>query len=172
MEQLSLDRVGRPISQAEPEAVLATLVEEDNDAILVELCDRLEQGVGVRISRATMGRIVQKLKLTRKKLCTQLRHSKNTAVKSAVLAEAVNLADLVFVDETGSNLSMTRHARALKGDRAYSDAPYQRGNNLTLIGAMALGTRWRNDLAWSHRCTGLQDLCVVLKSLSGACGHG
>jgi hypothetical protein len=52
---------------------------------------------------------------------------------------AVKLADLVFVDETGSNLSMTRrYARALKGDRAYSDAPYQRGNNLTLIGAMAL----------------------------------
>jgi transposase len=51
----------------EQEAVLTTLVEEDNDAILVELCDRLEQHVGVRISRATMGRIVQKLKLTRKK---------------------------------------------------------------------------------------------------------
>jgi len=51
----------------EQEAVLAKLVEEDNDAILVELCDRLEQRVSVRISRATMGRIVQKLKLTRKK---------------------------------------------------------------------------------------------------------
>ncbi len=51
----------------EQEAVLASLVEEDNDAILVELCDRLEQRVSVRVSRATMGRIVQKLKLTRKK---------------------------------------------------------------------------------------------------------
>ena len=40
----------------EQEAVLATLVEENNDAILVELCDKLEQRVGVRISRATMGR--------------------------------------------------------------------------------------------------------------------
>ena len=51
----------------------------------------------------------------------------------------VNLEDLVFVDETGSNLAMTRrYARALKGSRAYGDAPYQRGNNLTLIGAMAL----------------------------------
>lgn len=52
---------------SEQETVLATLVEEDNDAILVELCDRLEQRVGVRVSRATMGRILQKLKLTRKK---------------------------------------------------------------------------------------------------------
>ena len=50
----------------------------------------------------------------------------------------VDLADLVFVDETGSNLAMTRHyARSFQGSRAYDDAPYQRGNNLTLIGAMA-----------------------------------
>ncbi len=51
----------------EQETVLVTLVEENNDAILIELCERLEQRVGVRVSRATMGRIVQKLKLTRKK---------------------------------------------------------------------------------------------------------
>ena len=55
----------------EQKAVLATLVEEDNDAILVELCARLEQRVGVQIRRATMGRIVQKLKLTRKKNSTR-----------------------------------------------------------------------------------------------------
>jgi len=70
MEQLSPGPRGeadQPLSP-EQEAVLATLVEEDNDAILVELCDRLEQGVGVRaISRATMGRIVQS-SITRKKL--------------------------------------------------------------------------------------------------------
>ena len=62
----------------EQEAVLATLVEEDNDAILVELCDQLEQRVGVRISRATMGRYVQKLKFTRKKkLCMQQSETAN-----------------------------------------------------------------------------------------------
>ena len=62
----------------EQESVLATLVEEDNDAILVELCERLEQRVGVRISRATMGRIVQKLKLTpEKKLCTPVSEIRN-----------------------------------------------------------------------------------------------
>ena len=52
---------------------------------------------------------------------------------------AVKLENLVFVDATGSNLSMTRrYARAVKGQRADGDAPYQRGNNLTLIGGMAL----------------------------------
>src|SRR4028119_892854 len=71
---------GGQIAKLSPEqqAVLVTLVEEDNDAILVELCDRLEQRVGVRISRATMGRIVQKLKLTRKKkLCTRVSETQN-----------------------------------------------------------------------------------------------
>jgi transposase len=52
---------------------------------------------------------------------------------------AVNLEDLVFVDETGSNLAMTRrYARSVRGSRAYNHAPYQRGQNVTLIGAMAL----------------------------------
>ena len=51
----------------EQEAVVGTLVEENNDAILIELCDQLEQRIGVRISPCTMGRYVQKLKLTRKK---------------------------------------------------------------------------------------------------------
>lgn len=51
----------------------------------------------------------------------------------------MKLENLVFVDETGSNVSLTRrYARSQRGSRAYSDAPDQRGNNLTLIGAMAL----------------------------------
>lgn len=41
----------------EQEQVLANLVAEDNDAILVELCARLDEQTGVRVSRATMGRI-------------------------------------------------------------------------------------------------------------------
>jgi transposase len=52
---------------AQQVAMVATLVEEDNDAILMELCERLEQRSGVRVSRATMGRMTQKLMLTRKK---------------------------------------------------------------------------------------------------------
>lgn len=48
-------------------ALVERLVEEDNDAILVELCERLEQQSGVRVSRATMGRLVQRQRLTRKK---------------------------------------------------------------------------------------------------------
>ena len=45
----------------------------------------------------------------------------------------VKLEDLARVDETGSNLAMTRHFEySPQGSRAYNDAPYQRGQNLTL----------------------------------------
>ena len=47
--------------------------------------------------------------------------------------------DLVFIDETGMNLSMVRlYGRAVEGQRAYGERPYTRGKNVTLIGALAL----------------------------------
>ena len=47
--------------------VVEQLVAEDNDATLKELCLLLQQRTQVKVSRATMGRIVLSLKLTRKK---------------------------------------------------------------------------------------------------------
>lgn len=44
----------------------------------------------------------------------------------------------MFVDETGSNLAMTRrYASSPRGTRAYGHCPDQRGSNVTLIGAIA-----------------------------------
>ncbi len=48
-------------------AVVAQLVEQDNDATLEDLLRQLQEVIGVKVSRATMGRVVKKLKLTRKK---------------------------------------------------------------------------------------------------------
>ena len=47
--------------------ILANLIENNNDATLDELCQMLKGKTGVDISRATMGRMTQKLKLTVKK---------------------------------------------------------------------------------------------------------
>lgn len=47
--------------------------------------------------------------------------------------------NLVFVDESGVNLAMTRlYARALKGKRAHGARPDKRGKNVTIIGAIAI----------------------------------
>ncbi len=51
----------------------------------------------------------------------------------------VDLADLVFVDETGVNIAMNRlFARSTKGTRAYGERPDGRGKNVTMIGAISL----------------------------------
>lgn len=51
----------------------------------------------------------------------------------------INPKELIFVDETGTNLAMTRnYARSEKGERANSVKPVSRGKLLTLIGAVSL----------------------------------
>lgn len=50
--------------------ILADLIEHNNDATLDELCQMLQEKIGVKISRATMGRMTQRLKLTVKKNST------------------------------------------------------------------------------------------------------
>jgi transposase len=49
----------------------------------------------------------------------------------------IDPARFVWVDETGSDLSLTRtHSRAPRGQRAYGDVPQRRGRNRTLITAL------------------------------------
>lgn len=47
--------------------------------------------------------------------------------------------DLIFIDETGMNLGLSRTcARSIQGTRAYGTKPYERGANISLIGAISL----------------------------------
>jgi transposase len=51
----------------------------------------------------------------------------------------VRVEDLVFIDESGSNLGMTRlQGRAEAGMRVYDSVPASRGKNVTIIAAIAL----------------------------------
>jgi len=46
--------------------------------------------------------------------------------------------DLIFIDESGVNLALSRlFARAPKGHRAYGKRPQKRGENVSIIGAIA-----------------------------------
>jgi transposase len=47
--------------------------------------------------------------------------------------------DLIFVDESGSNLAMARlQGRSLRGERVYDSVPLNRGKNVSIIAAIAL----------------------------------
>ncbi len=73
----------KPKLNNEQLALVELLVESDNDATLVELCEQLELQTQLKISRSTMGRITQKLNLTRKKKhCTQAKNIQNECKSS------------------------------------------------------------------------------------------
>lgn len=55
---------------------LVEIIETNNEATLVELCDLLEAKVQVRVSRATMGRITQRLNYSVKKNALRFRKRK------------------------------------------------------------------------------------------------
>jgi putative transposase len=66
--------------------VVEQLVAEDNDATLKELCLLLQQRTQVKVSRATMGRMVLFLKLTRKKKPSMLVKEIANAYKSSEMS--------------------------------------------------------------------------------------
>ena len=55
---------------------IAEIIENNNDATLSELCELLEAQTGIKVSRATMGRISKKLNYTVKKKLSMLRKNK------------------------------------------------------------------------------------------------
>ncbi len=55
------------------------------------------------------------------------------------LVRGILAKDLIFIDESGVNLALTRlFARAPKGQRARGLRPHNRGRNVSLIGAIGL----------------------------------
>lgn len=56
-----------PKLKEEQLVILVEILEANNDATLVELCDLLEEKTGIKVSRTTMGRLVQKLNYSFKK---------------------------------------------------------------------------------------------------------
>ena len=125
-------------------SLVNALVEADNDATLQELCEQLEQQTTIRISRSTMGRVLQKLGLSRKKKTLYATEISNPRVQQARLdywqqVRDLNPEDLVFIDEAGVNLAMIRlYARSPKGQRAVGDRPQTRGQNISIIDALTL----------------------------------
>ncbi len=110
------------------------------DATLAEHCHIWESTQGIQVSTATMSRAIQHLNWTRKK--KTLRASEQKEAARAAWQEQARTLDagkLVFVDECGSNIALTRlYARSPKGRRAYGAIPRNRRANVTLLAALSL----------------------------------
>jgi transposase len=134
----------KPKLNAAQLSLVVALVEADNDAILEELCQQLQEKTTITISRSTMGRILQQLGLTRKKKTLHATEKDSPRVQQIRVDYWQEIRDiapenLVFVDEAGVNLAMVRlYARSPRGQRAIGDCPQQRGQNVSIVDALAL----------------------------------
>ncbi|MEM9218319.1 MAG: IS630 family transposase [Cyanobacteria bacterium P01_F01_bin.150] len=124
--------------------VLQTLVEDDNDATLAQLAQRLEQTTQLKVSSSTISRDLSQLNITRKKKSLKASKAYTDEVQQQRREywedmAAIKVSDLVFLDETGFNRAMVEQdARSLKGHRAYGEKPAKGRNVSLLIGAMTL----------------------------------
>ena len=73
---------------------------------------------------------------------------------------------MVFLDETGSNVAMTRRlARSRRGSPVYGAVPHNRGKNLTVVGAVRVEgglVAWRS---MDGVMTGARFLAFVVEAL-------
>jgi transposase len=115
-------------------------LEAHPDATLDEHCQWWEATHGIQVSSATMSRAITRLDWTRKK--KTIRASEQNEADRAAWGEQAKELDaskLVFIDECGSNIALTRlYARSPKGERVYGAVPRNRRANITLVAALSL----------------------------------
>lgn len=132
---------GRPSKKgATLQAGLLSQLEAYPDATLAEHCQIWETTQGVQVSSATMSRAIQRLNWTRKKKTLRASEQKEEErVAWREQAQTLDVNKLVFLDECGSNIALTRlYARSPKGKRACGAIPRNRRANITLLASLSL----------------------------------
>ncbi len=133
---------GRPSKKGVAlQAGLLSQLEVYPDATLAEHCQLWETSQGIQVSSATMSRAIQRLDWTRKK--KTLRASEQKEADRAAWREEAQTLDagkLVFLDECGSTIALTRlYGRSPKGKRAFGAVPRNRRANYTLLASLSPG---------------------------------
>lgn len=123
--------------------LLKTIVKEQGDIYLREIQEAIQQRTDIGTSISSLSRTLKRLKLRRKKktlVATEqaTERIQNLRHEFRRWLDTIDLRNLVFIDETGVNLAMTRlYGRCEGGGRVYDDRPGNKGKNVTLIGAMS-----------------------------------
>jgi transposase len=130
------------LTNAEPE--LRVIVAENNDATLAELCELFWEKTGNWPKKSAMCSALQRLGLNRKRKTMRSSQAATERVQKLRLEywdkiKDIDPKNLVFIDETGILLGLTRtHARSEQGTRAYDLKPFYRGAKVTAIGAISI----------------------------------
>ena len=112
--------------------MIAEIVEAQCDLTLAEIAERFEEATGRSVRTKTVERSLTRSEITRKKVMTASEQHRpdvvaaRTAFREAQLRPAAGLdaSRLVFVDEGGVNVKLTRrYGRAHRSRRAVGHAP-------------------------------------------------
>lgn len=129
---------------AEALASLERLVRNYPDATIQELTEMLEDETGISVDPRTVLRALVKLGFTRKRKslsATEQNSERVLELRRRFIDKIGSLPSgkLVFINETGSNIAMTRpYGRALRGTPVYERVPRNRGTVTTVIGALTI----------------------------------
>jgi transposase len=117
---------------------LRRLVQAQPDATLAELQRQLRQQAQVKPSRPTVCRALQKLGLRRKKKrCYARERDPKQRAQFLHKVQKLDPQKLVFIDEMGVNLNLTRtHARAPGAQRVVEALPRNTPPNVSVAGAL------------------------------------
>lgn len=134
-------KLGRPArNRTVLHTALLAQLEAHPDATLEEHCQVLRVKYGIQLSRWTVGREIGRLGWTRKKKTLYAAERDEEAHAAwKLLMQEFDAQKLIFVDECGINLAMTRsYARSPEGQRAVGSIPRKWGPNITLIASLSL----------------------------------
>lgn len=126
------------------EIALKGWVTEQPDLTLDELVEKYQEYFKVEVSQAAMSRTLLRLQLVRKKKSFHATERDAPEVQRErkryrAKASRFDPRRLVFVDEAGCRIGMTRdYGRGLPGERVEDDRPGSYGGNVTMIGALGL----------------------------------
>jgi transposase len=125
------------------EELLKKIVTEQSDIYLREIQATRKDQREIEVSISSLSRTLKRLNLRRKRktlVATEQETQKVQEMRHEFRRwlDTIDVKNLVFIDETGVNLAMTRnYGRCVGGERVYDDRPGNKGKNITLIGAMS-----------------------------------
>jgi transposase len=122
--------------------LLKIMVAEQSDIYLREIKEVIKERTEIEVSISSLSRTLKRLKLRRKKTLVASEQATERVQKLRYefrhWLDTIDIKNLVFIDETGVNLAMTRYyGRGENGVRVYDERPGNKGKNITLIGAMS-----------------------------------
>ena len=133
-----------PILTAENLAIIKKIVLSNSDETLEQYQSRFYKETGINVTIVTIFNACNKLDLRRKKksFFAAEQERKDVQIKRAdfiAAMEDINPSDIIVLDESGADLSMTsEYARAEGGKRANSPKPHIPGSKFSIIGAIGI----------------------------------